>query len=69
MFYTKVKHNGKTTKIVINDKSVYTVCPECQCEHRVDLADMLEDEDFCLYSSRIYCERCSRLKSAGQGER
>lgn len=55
MFY--LKHRGK--KLNIRDDNVYTICPECGREHKVDLQAILSSEHSDLYGTAVYCEECS----------
>ena len=65
MFY--LKHKGK--KLEINDENVYTVCPCCGKEHKVDLQDILSCEHSDLCGTAVYCGECSarreRARAAG----
>lgn len=58
MFY--LKDNGK--KLPISCDNVYTTCPQCGREHKVDLEEILEMEDTDLDSTQVYCEECSDLR-------
>lgn len=55
MYYLK---NGKK-KIFIEDDNVFTQCPRCGKEQKIDLADAVIDGTFDLYGTAWYCERCS----------
>lgn len=62
MFYVKVEiPNGVTINAEIAD-NVFTVCPSCGVEHKVELDDILRSEDADLYSTKIYCGECSRRR-------
>lgn len=62
MFYVKEKVNYATEiNIAITDDNVYTQCPGCGCEHKVDIQELLSDKDNAdLLSTSVYCESCSR---------
>ena len=69
MFYTKTKlPGGGTAKTEITDESVFTECPDCECEFPVDIAEILSDGEGDLFSTHIFCSRCSvkRLESRGK---
>lgn len=51
-----LKHCG--SKVYITDENVYTVCPQCGKEHRVNLHDVFTDGDLC--STQVYCPSCSK---------
>lgn len=55
MFY--MKHKGK--KLEVREDNVYTVCPKCGREHKVDICGILKSEHTDLYSTHVYCEKCS----------
>lgn len=65
MFY--LKHKGKC--LLIESDNVYTTCPQCGKEHKVDLQDILSCEHSDLYGTAVYCEECSarreRARAAG----
>lgn len=58
MFYVKRKHK----KVAIQDP-IYTTCPQCGVEHQVDLVDILRDERTDLYSTMVYCHKCSQERA------
>lgn len=60
MFYMKC--NGK--KLEIREDNVYTTCPRCGKEHKVDLCDILGGGDADLYSTNVYCPECSAERAA-----
>lgn len=64
MFY--MKHKGK--KLEIRDDNVYTICPGCGKEHKVDLQDILSCGHADLYSTYVYCERCSAEREKARAE-
>ena len=55
MFY--MKHKG--TKLFIESDNVYTACPQCGQEHQVDLQEILCTGTADLYSTQVYCHKCS----------
>ena len=60
MFYMKC--NGK--KLEIREDNVYTTCPRCGKEHKVDLCDILADGNSDLYGTQVYCQKCSMERAA-----
>ena len=56
MFY--LKHKGE--KLEIQCDNVYTVCPQCQREILVDIAEVLAEGD--LEGTRVYCVECSKKR-------
>lgn len=59
MFYTKATIGEFCEiKTEITDENVFTCCPECGAEHRVDLQEVLSESD--LYETAVYCAECSR---------
>ena len=56
------------TRIEITDQNVFTTCPTCGREIRVDLMDMLQDPDFDLYGTQVVCADCAPLESDGTGK-
>ena len=54
MFY--LKHRGE--KLEIQCDNVYTVCPQCQREIPVDIAEVLAEGD--LEGTQVYCVECSK---------
>ena len=70
MFWVKSKiAEGVTVRTVITDENVFTVCPQCGLEHKVDLCDVLSGGDTDLYGTQVYCRECStkRLVSMQEG--
>ena len=59
MFYLKTRH-GK--KIFIEADNVFDTCPSCGREHPIDIGEILKDENTSLYSTHVYCERCSKVR-------
>lgn len=55
MFY--LKHKG--TRLEIGEDNVYTTCPKCGKEHKVDICDILGGGDADLYGTNVYCHECS----------
>ncbi|QZO76325.1 hypothetical protein HIF96_08555 [Helcococcus kunzii] len=63
MFYVKEKMSDVIEiSIEINDENVYCICPTCEMEVPIDLAEVLKDGD--LFSTQIYCSKCS--ESSGE---
>lgn len=59
MFYVKKKlSEGAEINVNIEYDNVYTRCPECGVEHRVDIMEFI-NQDFDIEDTRVYCERCS----------
>lgn len=62
MFYVKKKINDDTElKINLYDDEIYTTCPKCGKEMKLDTEDVklvLRDSDFS--SGILYCEECSK---------
>ena len=62
MFYVKSEiTEGVTIQSEITD-NVFTVCPVCGTEHRVDLDCILKCEHTDLYSTNVYCEECTKRR-------
>ena len=61
MFY--LKHRGE--KLEIQCDNVYTVCPQCQREIPVDIAEVLASGQTDLYSTQVFCTECSLRKESG----
>lgn len=60
MFYVKERINdAMEVSIEINDENVYTTCPGCGIEHRIDIVEMAQCGDFDLFGTAIYCCECS----------
>ncbi|MEA4955885.1 MAG: hypothetical protein VB096_10320 [Pseudoflavonifractor sp.] len=55
MFY--MKHKG--TKLEITGDNVFTTCPQCGKEHSVDLQEIFFTGNADLYSTQVYCHKCS----------
>lgn len=63
MFYIKTEvAEGVTIRAEITD-NVFTVCPDCGSEHRVELDDILKSEHADLYSTNVYCEECGKRRA------
>lgn len=58
MFY--LKHNGE--KLEIGYDNVFTICPICGKEHRVDLIEMAQSPQFDLYGTAFYCPQCAEKR-------
>lgn len=56
------------TRIEITDQNVFTTCPTCGREIRVDLIDMLQDPDFDLYGTQVVCADCARTENTSKGD-
>ena len=62
MFYVKEKINDvMEISIEINDENVFCTCPKCGKEVRVDLVEVLKDDD--LLSTQVCCNTCSETMS------
>lgn len=60
MFYVKKKlSDGVEIKVNIEYDNVYTHCPNCGVEHRIDLEECAKNGDFELEGTCVYCEKCS----------
>ena len=46
-------------KLYIESDNVYTVCPICEKEHRVDISEIFSDGQSDLYGTAILCPICS----------
>lgn len=62
MFY--LKDNEK--KLPITCDNVYTTCPQCGREHKVDLEEILESGEHDLDTTQVYCEECSAERQANR---
>lgn len=59
MFYVKTQiSEDAEIKIEIND-NVFTTCPECGKEFKIDLQSLLEDGESDLYSTSVLCKDCA----------
>jgi len=62
MFYVKQDFGEAFVKVEIHDDNVFCTCPECGVEVPIDLAEMLLDREFDLFSTAIYCSKCSKAR-------
>ena len=63
MFYVKTRINEETDLTTdITEENVFTRCPDCGAELRVDLPELASDKDFDLYGIGICCPACSRRR-------
>lgn len=68
-YYVKGKTaTGEEVIIGIEDDNVFTICPLCGKEHRVDLVELAATKDFDLYGTSAYCQSCSRQANAQRGK-
>lgn len=58
MFF--IKRKGK--RIPVEDP-FFTTCPMCGVEHEVDLVDIIMQTDGDLYSTAVFCERCTEKRA------
>ena len=66
MFYVKSEiSEGITLRTEINSENTFTICPACGFEFPVDLVDILSGGNADLYSTAVYCHKCS-VKRAQQ---
>lgn len=56
MYYLK----SGTKKLFIEDDNVFTQCPRCGKEWKIDLADAVIDGALDLYGTAWYCEHCGK---------
>ncbi len=66
MFYVKAIINDAveiTTEI--QDDNVFCACPGCGCEVEVDLAEIFSMGNSDLYSTSVYCPKCSKAGLEG----
>lgn len=59
MFYIKTRRG---TRIPIEDGdggNVFTQCPACSKEFEVSLSELIFEESLDLYSTQVYCHKCS----------
>lgn len=60
MFYTKLTLSENSKVITrLSDKNVYSICPKCGKEIRVNLSDVLKEEDTDLHTTCVYCKSCA----------
>lgn len=50
-------------KLYIESDNVYTTCPVCHKEHRVDISEVFSDGQSDLYGTAIYCPICSAKRA------
>ena len=61
VFYTKLTLSENSKVITrLSDKNVYSNCPKCGKEVRVNLSDVLKEEDTDLHTTGIYCKSCAK---------
>lgn len=63
MFYTKTTIGSTTIETEINDESVFTRCPCCGREMRVDLEELFAAVDFDLCGTTILCPACTQKEA------
>ena len=63
MFYTKTTIGNTTIETEINDESVFTRCPCCGREMRVDLQELFASGDFDLCGTTILCPACTQKEA------
>ena len=63
MFYIRrTNRRGKVFRTNIDD-NVFTRCPGCNAEIKVDLAELAEmDGGLDLYGVQVYCSRCTERR-------
>lgn len=63
-YYVKATtKNGGVIRVSIAADNVFTHCPVCGKEHRInDFIDLVRSGDFDLYGTAIYCERCAKKR-------
>ena len=62
MFYVKADINDACSiKIDITDENVFTTCPKCGVEQRIDIQEILSDDVSDLYGTSVYCTDCTLL--------
>lgn len=60
MFYVKADlAEGATVMTEITAENVFTVCPGCGQAHAVDLCELIASGEVDLYSTKVYCPKCS----------
>lgn len=68
MFYVKEQlSDSMEVSIEINDENVFCTCPGCGDEVRVDLSEVFDDGKGDLFSTGVYCDKCSRKIISGHG--
>ncbi len=66
MFYVKAKINDAVEiTTAIHDDNVFCTCPSCGCEVEVDLAEIFSTGNSDLYSTSVYCPKCSKARLEG----
>ena len=63
MYYTKTTIGSTTIETEIDDESVFTRCPGCGKEMRVDLQELFAAGDFDLCGTTILCHECSQKEA------
>lgn len=65
MFWLKTEiSEGVTFRAEITDENVFTTCPMCGVEHRVDLADIADAPGgLDLFGMSIYCAECAKKRA------
>ena len=59
MFYVKEKTDTAEFIAEITDENVFCTCPDCGKEVNVDLAEVFAGGDGDLYSTAVFCKKCS----------
>lgn len=64
MFYVKTPLSASAAIVTeITDENVFTRCPDCGAELRIDLNDVIdEDGQLDLYGMGVCCPECSRTR-------
>ena len=63
MYYTKTITGNTTITTEINDESVFTRCPCCGREMRVDLQELFAAGDFDLCGTTLLCPECTQKEA------
>lgn len=61
MYYVKLQNGDSVIKVEITDENVFTDCPICGEETRIDIKEWLSNPDNDLCSTVQYCADCSGL--------
>ena len=59
MFFVKTKIGNVTISAEVTGENVFTVCPDCQREHEVDLQEILSIWD---WDTNVYCDQCTKIR-------
>ncbi len=60
MIEVKVIEDGKIVLRQLAKKNIYSSCPKCDKKTKIKIKKVSYWDDLCLYTSRIYCKKCTK---------